>query len=205
VRGVARLISVIFHPLLLSTWVVLFFSTINKYSFGASPAGKIAVVVFINTFFFPAFTLFLMYKLEFIPDLQLKNKQDRTIPFFAAMIFYIWSFMAAQQMQMPVFIQLFILGATISICLCFFVNIFYKVSLHMAGMGGLLMLLLLMVFLGGMDVAHMIVGVIILAGLVGTSRLAEKAHTLNELYYGLLLGLMGQMVGVIVFNRIIMA
>ena len=75
----------------------------------------------------------------------------------------------------------------------------------MAGMGGLLMLLLLMVFVGGMDVAHMIVGVILLAGLVGTSRLAEKAHTLNELYYGLLIGPMGQMVGVIVFNNIIMA
>jgi len=205
VRVLARLISIVFHPLLLPTYVVFLFSTINKYSFGAAPAGKMALVVFFNTFFFPAFSLLLMYKLEFIPDLQLKDKQDRTIPFFAAMIFYIWSFMAAQQMQMPVFIQLFILGATITICLCFIVNIFYKVSLHMAGMGGLLMLLLLVVLVGGMDVAHMLIGVVLLSGLVATSRLAEKAHTLNELYYGLLIGLMGQMAGVIIFNRIIMA
>lgn len=201
----ARVISVVFHPLLMATWVVLVLGWLNKYAFGAAPVNRVALVVFVNTFFFPAVSLLLMYKLDFIPDLFMRNKQDRTIPFFAVMVFYIWSFMVSRQMQMPVFVQLFILGATITAAMAFIANIFYKVSLHLAGIGGVVMLLLLAVFSGGMDVAHLLIGVVLAGGFVGSARLAENAHTPGELYYGFLIGMIGQMAGLFVFNQLSMA
>ena len=200
-RTAARAISIVFHPLLLATWIVLLFGSLNKYAFGNAEVHKMAVIVFFNTFFFPAFTLFLMYVLEFIPDLQMRKKKDRNIPFIAAQIFYIWSFMVVKQLQMPVFLQLFILGATISISLAFIVNIFYKVSLHMVGMGAVVMLMVLVVFTGAIDVGHILPALILLTGLIGTARLIEKAHTLGELYYGFLVGLIGPMAGMIAFSR----
>lgn len=200
-RVAARLISTVFHPLLLATWVVVLFGNLNRYALGTEPVGKLAVVIFFNTFFFPAMSVFLMYMLDFIPDMKLRNKQDRTIPFIATMIFYIWSFMVVQQMQMPLFLQLFILGATVSVILAFVINIFYKISLHMVGMGGVLMLLILVIFAGGLDLAHPLLALLLLTGLVGSARMAEGAHTLGELYYGLIVGLMGQMIGLLIFNN----
>lgn len=202
-RAAARTISTVFHPLLLATWVVLLFGVMNKYAFGAAPVHKMAVIVFFNTFFFPAVSIFLMYMLDFIPDLKLAEKKDRTIPFFAVQICYLWSFLVVKQLQMPVFLQLFILGAVISVTIAFITNIFTKVSMHMVGMGSVVMLLILVVFTGAIDVGNFLPIVIVIAGLVGTSRLLQNAHTLGELYYGFLIGVLGQMVGLIVYNRLI--
>ena len=106
-RKAAGAITIIFHPLLLATWVVLLFGAMNKYAFGMAPVGKMALIVFFNTFFFPAISFLLMKMLGFIPNLRMEEKQDRTIPFFAAQIFYIWSFMVVRQLQMPIFLQVF--------------------------------------------------------------------------------------------------
>jgi hypothetical protein len=42
---------------------------------------------------------------------------------------------------------------------------------------------------------------IVIAGLVGSSRLMEQEHNLGQLYYGFLIGLLGQMIGLMAFNR----
>lgn len=193
-RPLAKLISTVFHPLLMCTWIVLLFGVVNKYAFGAAETNKTAVVVFANTFFFPAFTMLLMYFLDFIPDLKMKEKKDRTIPFIATMTFYIWSYMVVKQMQMPIFVQFFVLGFTVSIAMAFMVNIFTRLSVHMAGMGAVLMLLMLVAFTGSTDVGHILAAAIVLTGLVGTARLLLTDVTITQLYYGLLIGIFGQMI-----------
>ena len=198
----ARVISTVFHPLLLATWIVVLFSNLNKYAFGAAPVGKMTLIVFFNTFFFPAITFLMLYLLNFIPDFKLDNKQDRTIPFIAVQVFYIWSFMAVKQMQMPVFMQLFVLGGAITIAVAFVANIFTRLSIHMAGMGAVFMLLILVVFTGAIDVGHIIPVVIILAGLMATARIIISGHTYSELYYGFLVGVLGQIGGLFLFTRL---
>ncbi len=184
----------------MTTWVFILFSNINKYAFGNMDIPKMGIMVLLNTFFFPAFCIFLMWRLEFIPSLNMKKKEERIAPFFAVIICYVWAFLAMKQVQAPGFIQLFILGATISTILAFIVNIFFRLNLYMVGMGGFIMLLLLVNLMGNTAVSNIIVLVVILAGLLGSARMKEESSTLNELYFGLLVGFTGQMIGFIALN-----
>jgi hypothetical protein len=201
VKGLSRVILNVFHPLLISSWMFFVLSWLNKYAFAGLDIGKMGIMIGINTFFFPAFCVFLMWRLEFIPSLKMENKQDRTIPFFAVMICYIWSFMVVKKVMAPGIIQLFVLGATISVVLSFIVNIFFRLSLHMVGMGAVLLFLMLIALMGAIDVAHLFIGSILIAGLVGAATMKENNHSLTELYFGLLVGFMGQLVGFVVLSR----
>ncbi|MEZ5022202.1 MAG: hypothetical protein R2728_02870 [Chitinophagales bacterium] len=199
-RAFSKTISAVCHPLLMATWVFILFSNINKYAFGNIDIPKMGIVVLINTFFFPAFCIFLMWRLQFIPNLSMKNKEQRIIPFFAVITCYVWAFMALKQIQAPGFIQLFILGATISVILSFIINIFYRLNLYMVGIGGFIMLLVLFALMGNGSVSNILVVAVVVAGLLGTARVHEEASTLNELYFGLLVGFMGQMIGFVALS-----
>ena len=189
----AKFVSNLFHPLLTATWVFILFSFVNRFAFGGIDVGKMGIMIMINTFFFPAFCVFLMWRLDFIPSLKMLNKEDRTIPFFAAIICYIWAFMVVKQVKAPGFVQMFILGAAISIVLSFITNLFFRLSLHMVGIGAAIMLLMLVALLGKVDVAHPLVACIIIAGVLGSARMIESKHTISELYIGLLVGFVGQL------------
>jgi len=184
----------------MATWIFLLLSMMNKYAFGGLDIGKMGIMIVINTFFFPAFCVFLMWRLEFIPSLKMMDKQDRTIPFFAVIICYIWAFMVMKKVMAPGLIQLFVLGATVSVVLSFIVNIFFRLSLHMVGIGAAILFLMLIALLGSIDVAHIFVGSILTAGLVGTASMIEGKHNLNELYFGLIVGFMGQLVAFVALS-----
>ena len=49
-------------------------------------------------------------------------------------------------------------------------------------------------FTGSTDVGHILAAAIVLTGLVGTARLILTDVTLSQLYYGLLVGVFGQMI-----------
>jgi membrane-associated phospholipid phosphatase len=96
----------------------------------------------------------------------------------------------------------FVLGATIGLFLAFFINIFTKISVHAVGMGGLIAMCIILIFewsrsilplqfsqsLWTVDFQLILLLSIILAGLVGMSRLALHAHTPADLYRGYVAG-----------------
>ena len=89
-----------------------------------------------------------------------------------------------------------------------FTNLFKKISLHSVGMAGWLMLTILMLgyfefdsftlSLGGeayeIGLSYWLYIVLLLSGIVGSARLALKVHDLDEVSYGFLIGLLGQII-----------
>ena len=85
----------------------------------------------------------------------------------------------------------------------FFINNFIKISLHAAGVGGLVALVALTKITfgysqaqigipGGVNVVlpldYILYAVILIAGFVCTSRMILKAHNLKEVYMGFIVG-----------------
>ncbi len=108
---------------------------------------------------------------------------------------------------MPTAFLIAVLGATIGLFTCFFINLFFKISLHATGIGGFVGMVLITMWqysfgtismtlplLGASQVSINLVLLIsiLLAGLVGTARLWLKAHQPKELYAGFALGLFAQ-------------
>lgn len=208
-------ISYIFHPLLLPTYGTLLFLWANPNIASSIPENEneivrtpthVLVSIFVNTFIMPAVAVLMMKALGFIKTLEMKDSQERIIPFIATMIFYIWAFMAVKNHFdfMPKIFSVFILGTLISLFASFFINLFLKLSIHMVGVAGLMTGTMMMMMSSQKSLLMVFLLTIILNGLVATARLYLKAHTIREIYIGFLIGISGQMLAVTIFSKFFM-
>jgi hypothetical protein len=209
----AQIISIIAHPLLMLTYMLLLLLLVNPYLFGVNSIGdleskKLILSVFFTSFLLPAVAIFLMRKLDLISSLEMRDKKDRIGPFIVTVIFYMWVFQnVLKNNDMPTAFLIAVLGTTIGLCLSFFINLFFKISLHATGIGGYIGMVLIIFwyysygafemwlpFLGSYNVSINLVLIvsIFIAGLIGTARLGLSAHTSRELYTGFALGLFCQ-------------
>ncbi len=214
-RSLAQIISFVFHPLLIVTYMLVLLLLINPYLFGLSSigekAGKLLILqTFLSTFFIPGFAVAMLRFTGMIKSLEMKAKEERIGPYIITGIFYLWMFRNfLGNSQIPTAFTCFMLGATIALFIAFFLNIFSKISIHAVGMGGLLgmVVITLLLFsydtftinssiLGTLEVSMstVLVLTVLLAGLVGTARLILYAHEPLDLYGGYLVGFTAQFI-----------
>ena len=214
-KPLAKVVSYLFHPLLILTYMLMLLLLVNPYLFGlnsiADTNSKILILrIFLYTFFIPAVSVVVLKLVGMIDTLEMKDKTERIGPYLITGIFYLWMFRNfLSNSNIPAAYTSFVLGATIGLFIAFFINIFSKISAHAVGMGGLIgMVVITMLlfsygsftinfgFLGSlhlnMNVVLMIT--IILTGLVGTSRLLLQAHEPQDLYGGLVVGFSSQFI-----------
>lgn len=192
---------------------------INPYLFGyrnLESGLNLILIVFFSTFFIPAVAVLLMKMLGLVDDVSLSVKQQRTGPYIITGVFYLWMFRTlVSNPNIPEPYKVFILGAVISLFLAFLINIFSKISMHTTGMGGLIGMLLICLFYYQypnfwlnfpgpenfqLDTRYLLMAVLLLSGLVGTSRLFLKAHSSEQVFGGYFVGLAGQLVGLIILS-----
>lgn len=196
-KGFALVISVLLHPLLMSTYgcLLLFFgihNTIYDYLTTAETKWRITFIVFIFSFLFPAINIYILYKLKRIPAITLSNQKDRTFPYIITALFYFGLFYLMYDISIWSVIKLSVLISGFAILLTAFINLKYKISAHMVGIGGLLGALISISSIIRFDMTPFYIIIIILAGLIGFSRLKLNEHKPSQVYAGFLLGLITQ-------------
>ncbi len=208
-KTISSIIAYIFHPLLFPTYGTLLVLGLNPNMFGYF-GEKLhfvwLIIVFALTFIFPAVWMGMMKGLGMIDSLKMETSKERIVPFVAAITFYLWTtwmFKANVHMKIPSNTLIFymMLGACVSISVAFFMNIFTKVSLHTLGAGSLLGLILILVRFSTYDLRVVFVGAIILAGIIGSSRLILKAHSESEVISGYAIGFIGQFLAFSVISK----
>lgn len=159
---------------------------------------------------FPLLAIFLIRFLGINKDLNMDSRQERIVPLIITAMFYLWLFVNIKNnTYVPLLFTSFVLGATISIFVSFFINNFSKISLHTVGMGGLVCMLILLqvnfdysdfiLNLGPLGLYQMhlslliIIGILI-AGSVGAARLYLTDHTNSDIYGGYLVGAASQLI-----------
>lgn len=207
-------VSLIFHPLLIPTYMLILLLLVNPYLFGVNSIGDAGgrltvLLVFLYTFFVPSLAIVVMYYLGMVDSLALEDRQQRIGPYLITGVLYLWVYWNFRNnAQIPTAYTAFMLGTVISLFAAFFVNIFSKVSAHAVGMGGLVaMVIITMVLfsynnftvdLGFLGIYTFHIGTVLLfavlaAGIVGSSRLLLTAHDALELYGGYLIGFTSQL------------
>lgn len=206
-RTFAKLISIIFHPLTMLTYIVLILLMINPYIFGKSNITQgwwLVAQVFMSTFLLPAFAVMMMKNLGLVASYEMEERTDRIIPFIVTGMFYLWVFMSVRKTNVfPQIYTVAVLGATISLFLAFFLNLFNKISIHAVGVAGLLGIVLVAMrwfsysyFYWGesrmaIPIYWLLIITLLVAGLVCTSRLLLKAHEPKDILQGFIVGLLG--------------
>lgn len=194
--AVAMVISFVFHPVFMPTLL-----TYAVYRFvPASFAGfdekafqvRFLLPVFIATAFFPILSVLLMKALKFVESIHLYKPKDRIIPLIAAMVFYFWIYHVAKNTDAPFLLQVLLLGAFWGVIALFIVNVFYKVSMHSAGAGSMIGMVIVLLLTSPISMTIPLFLSLGIAGLVGTARLLLGAHRSYEIWLGYILGTLVQ-------------
>lgn len=214
-RSLAQIISFIFHPLLITTYMLVILLIVNPFGFGVNSIGEqyskeLILRIFLSTFFIPAVAVVMLKFLGFIQSMEMKTTEERIGPYIITGIFYLWLFYNfLNNSNIPRTFTSFMLGAVIGLFIAFFINIFSKISAHAVGMGGLLGMVIITMALSNFDsfVLHstiigtfefsmnaLLLFTLLMAGLVGTARLLLDAHRPNDIYGGYLVGFASQFI-----------
>lgn len=201
-RLLAHFFSWVFHPLFIPAYVTIFLAFIHPYAFvSLSERGKIFKLIFVvvNTAVFPGFAVFLMWRLKFIQSIFLKTQKERIIPYAAAMIFYFWAWYVSRSLENSeeVFTG-FLFGSFLTVVAAWLVNIYFKVSMHAMAIGGMAFFILWVSFSGdGTSGIYPSIAFLI-AGFVCTARMIISDHKPVEIYMGLLIGILCQVLAIVI-------
>ena len=202
VKILAHLFSYLFHPIFIPLYAVAFLVFIHpSYFSGFSMAAKkqTLLIVFINAVAFPILAVVLLKAVGFIQSIFLKTQKDRIIPYMACGIFFFWAYLVFKnQTNYPLILSSFLLGVFLASSAALLANIYFKISMHATGVGGLLGIFLLIMKSNTMLMTWPLCIAIAITGLVCTARLLISDHSIKEIYIGLIAGLLSHFVAAIV-------
>lgn len=206
---IAHIFSYLFHPVFYPPLMLILYLHANPIDFGQSTPGEDMILIFqtiITCTLLPLIAIFVMQKLNLISSLQLDDRMERIGPYIVMMIFLIWYYLSVDLYGIATIYRIFILGGIATLITLFIINLFTKVSLHAAGITGVLTNLvigssefdyqMLMIrrdqhyFM--MKFSYIIGVIFLILIIILLSRLYLKKHTITELMGGVLLGLFGQ-------------
>jgi hypothetical protein len=197
-KVIAKIISYIFHPLFIPTYVFLWLALRFPFEFaGITPTGLMLrkISVFWITAFFPAFSVFLLWRLKFINSIFLKTQNERIIPYIIIMIFYWWMWYLSRNFSdQPMALRFFFLGIFYATVPSLILNNFFKISMHAIGVGAALTFVLLTCFFYQLYLGADIAIITLLAGIVCTSRFIVSDHTNLDVYSGLIVVALCQLI-----------
>ncbi|HLO89701.1 MAG: hypothetical protein ACM3ME_11105 [Chloroflexota bacterium] len=190
-KRVAQFISIILHPMFIITWAMLVMFNLNAYFVLIVPEQlrwTIILLVFGNTALLPFILVWIMAKRNIISSMQLPHRQERTWPFLIFALFYASTYFLMRNIGLPQLYYLFIAGGLATIVLAILINLFWKISIHMIGIGGLTGGFLILTYRTLINAPILIIVLILLSGVVGFARLQSNTHSPAQVYVGYLLG-----------------
>ncbi len=205
-KPIAQFISLIFHPVFLFVYIIVLLLMINPYMFGFSnivEAKDLLMIVVLTVIPIPIIVVLMQKGLGLSESIYLRNKRERIGPYLVSALLYLSLYLQLAKTNSANAFQVATMGAVVALFGAFFVNNFFKISLHAIGAGALMSMLILTVMfysrstyilrigdnmIGEYSTISVLYLSVILSGLICTSRLILKQHNIQEIYSGLVLG-----------------
>lgn len=194
----ARVVSMIFTPFylpILGLAALFFLSYLNLYQ----PGYKFLVlaVVYFFTILLPTFLIHLYRNYHGWSLIELGSKERRVVPYVISILCYFTCLHIMEQMHIPFFMRSIVVVALLIQTICALINVWWKISTHMAGIGGVAGTLFVFSEVFHFNPLWWTCLVLIIAGVLGTSRMILRQHTLPQVVVGFTIGVVCAIVGII--------
>ena len=185
----AKIYSAVFSPFYAPFWAFMWlfiFSYLRMWPLGY----KVFVIsiVLLFTVIIPRVTIDLFRRVNKWTHWQLSHREHRHMPYFITIASYIACLVLFMQLNTALFMRGMILATLVTSLICAIVNIWWKVSTHMAGMGGLFGTVIAFSYLFYFNPIVPMCCMLLLAGLMGSSRMLLRQHSLSQVIIGFLIG-----------------
>ena len=192
----AKVISYVFHPLFIPVYMGWFFVYVLRLFPGRDAWQQTVLILqfFVSYTLLPLATVLIAKALGFIQTVFLKTQKDRIIPYMATMIYYFWMWYVSKNLSFPQETVMFSLAIFIATCFGVFFNTYLKVSMHGLSVGVVITLLIILSLNSSANFGPYLSVALFIAGLVCTARLINNDHQPVEVYTGLFLGSVSQLI-----------
>lgn len=188
-----RLISYLFHPIFVAIFGMMIYFLLGQNYLVAQQKVLLIIQLSIVTIFIPLCVFYLLKTLGKADTVMLSDISQRKIPLLLqSLLLYILITKSIRIDFIPE-LYFFLAGGILSSLIAFaflFSNI--KTSLHLLGMGSLLAFTIGMSLHNQINAIYIIASLILITGMVATSRLFMNAHTIKELTIGFFVGSLPQ-------------
>ena len=191
----AKLLSRLLHPIFIPTITLSIISIkfVNIIIL-SNQLDIIIIGVMIFTLLFPLLSILYLLYTDRIKSLQLEERKERILPITITIIWMLigYYFLANILIYAPI-IKTIYLGMIATLFTTLLITKYWKISLHMAAIGGCFGVFLSIQSIYG-EVINYVILILMLSGLLGYSRAILKAHNMQQIYSGFCLGVFMMMV-----------
>ena len=185
----ARVLSMLFTPFylpIIGITLLFLFSYLNMFPW--SYKIQVLLMVYLFTVMLPSLLIHVYRRYQGWNLIELGHREKRMIPYILSIISYFTCVYVMERLHMPHFMGSIIVAALAVQIVCALINIWWKISTHTAAIGGVAGALFAFSYYLGFNPVWWLCLVIIVAGMVGTSRMILRQHSLSQVVGGFAVG-----------------
>lgn len=189
-RFIARLISILFHPLLIpSIGFLLLFKATGYLSYIPLEMKRLVLLItFLTTCLLPLLSIGMLTSFTKNFDVAMSTSRERIVPLLITGAYYYMGYFLLGRLPITGLFRLYLLGAVVVILAVLVISFYWKISIHLLAVGALLGGVLALSFRFALNPVLLIVYLLVIAGLVGYSRIFLEKHKPAQVYAGFVLG-----------------
>ncbi|MEN8702827.1 MAG: hypothetical protein ABF286_01590 [Polaribacter sp.] len=185
-----KIISTLFHPIVIPTIGIIIYFIATIRPIGQYQKLITIFIVFGSTYIIPLLLLITLKKTGVINSYQLKTRKERKIPLaIMVFLFYMLGNLFNKVKVLEEISMLFYATALGLLITYLLLNIKIKSSIHLLSMGLTCGFFMFSTLMSTESYILIIIILFLIAGLLASSRLHLKAHTVKEVYLGFFIGI----------------
>ena len=158
---------------------------------------QLLTLVYLFTILLPTILIHLYRRYNGWTLIELGHRERRMVPYVISILCYFFCIYVMDMLHIPHFMQTILLAALLIQVVCALINVWWKISTHTAAIGGVAGALFVFGEFFGFNPVWWLCLVLVLAGLLGTSRMILRQHSLLQVVAGFLVGVSCSVVGLI--------
>ena len=196
-----KFISILLHPMfmpILALHLTLLVLPSLAFTLSQNLLLIYGILIF-STMVLPLISIFWLMQKGKVSSLEMSNHKERSLPLFKTVIWMSFGYYLLQNLLFytPI-LKAELLGAILIILLAAIISKFWKISLHLLGIGGVVGVFIALQIIHG-DFLYLLLLFILLSGLLGVARIKQKAHNYAQVYAGFLVGLSVELITLLVY------
>lgn len=187
----AHFLSYALHPLfmpLLTVWLALELDPHLGYFLPPPGRWMMLGMLGIMTIAFPITSALMLQRAGLISSLQMPDHRERTAPFTITLIYCGMAYYLLGKTPLHPLVHAMFLGVLLALLLTILINVRWKISAHMVGIGGLVGALIGIAVVHALPLLPVVALVIVAGGVLGAARLYITDHTQAQILLGAALG-----------------
>ena len=186
----AKIFSYLFHPLFFPTLGLYLIFHSGTYLETMNEDAKVFLytIMGFSTCILPLLSLPIFIYRRIIKNVQMDSRSERVVPLIFVVIFYFIGYYILNKVPLPMVLTAYVNSVTGLAAITLLITLWWKISFHLIGAGGLLGSLIAVSVRLDAGIQNYLIGIIILSGIIATSRMLLKAHSPLQLILGFITG-----------------